>query len=182
MKKLTLLILSGLLCLALASCDRTKEESNTPNSISQENNNLYQENDSLHDENLIGTWILQEELEEGEEKPVSAICFFENGDCYNYYYNTSSYPHEYFYFVSRDSITNWYTNNKISLMVNNEKPLKYSITNDILTITDINGETQVFVKTNENLVDIIEKNEKWIDEFKDKVYAEYKKAYPYSEY
>ena len=25
-------------------------------------------------------------MEEGEEKPVSAICFFENGDCYNYYY------------------------------------------------------------------------------------------------
>lgn len=204
MKKIALLfILILLMGLFSSSCDKReseakegKNENSVPaieyaeaeekneNSIPTTESAQVKEENNLYDPDLIGTWILQEEPEDGKEKPVQAIHFFENGDCYNYYYGEKYYIREYNYetdkyeklfeyYESDTDITDWYTNKKESLLINNGRIFKYTIENDVLTISNFDGEKQVIIKSSENLIDIISENERWIAEHKEQSRAAY---------
>ncbi len=189
-KTALLLIIISLLSLFLVSCDnnekKTEEAQTNIEEKEVEENNLY-------DPDLLGTWILQEEAENGEEKPVQGMHFFENGDCYNYYYNTGHYDDYYDYetdkrvylfeyYVSKDTMTDWYTDKSASLMIQDGNIFKYNMKDNVLTVVNTDGESEIFIKSDENFVDIITKNDKWIKEIEDNAYAEYKKANPYSDY
>ncbi len=69
--------------------------------------------------------------------------------------------------------TTWYTNKKESILILDGLIFKYTIENDVLTISNGDDITQDFIKSSENLVDIILENEKWIAEHKEQSYAAY---------
>ena len=186
MKKLTLLILAGLLCVTMASCDSNEEKEikedkeivTVSSSVAEKAEN------NLYDPALIGTWILQEESEDGEQKPVQCMHFFENGECYYHYYETLCYYSikEFTYYALKRAVITWYTEKSASLMILDSRIFKYAVKDNILTIIDDYGESQMFIKSNENVVDIITKNRKCADESYDNAenaYREYEESYEY---
>lgn len=69
--------------------------------------------------------------------------------------------------------TTWYTNKKESILILDGLIFKYTIENDVLTISNFDGEKQVIIKSSENLIDIISENERWIAEHKEQSRAAY---------